>query len=361
MSERIPNSGTASAPDSAPASSSAPAPAPGSATALAPKTRIRRRTVVAFLVTLLVVLSAASFASIALGWGKTSAGVSDQELGEPTQLASTDPFYILLIGSDTLEGTALYTADMSRDPDYAPHADAITLMRVDPAALTLTLVSVPADTVLQDYNLRLRDSLAEGGPEETTYLVERLTGVSIGDYFLIDYAAFEALVNQVGSIKVDVPQTLVEQDPLTAKKITVKEGNNQKLDGAHALAYVRASEQYPADVAAHRQHNVREVEAAIISQVFSLDDAKVRAALGVFESGVETSMSNQDLLALVTRFYSNKEQAQVFSCTGPYLTTGIDVEGRPFIRTSPNVWRELMTIVDAGENPADYPQYTFGS
>ena len=44
-----------------------------------------------------------------------------------------DPFYVLLIGSDSRKGTALYTGKASDHAQLDQHADVITLVRVDPA------------------------------------------------------------------------------------------------------------------------------------------------------------------------------------------------------------------------------------
>ena len=58
-----------------------------------------------------------------------------------------DPFYVLLIGSDSRKGTALYTGKASDHAQLDQHADVITLVRVDPANYQITLVTVPRDTV----------------------------------------------------------------------------------------------------------------------------------------------------------------------------------------------------------------------
>lgn len=42
-----------------------------------------------------------------------------------------DPFYVLLIGSDSRKGTALYTGKASDHAQLDQHADVITLVRVD--------------------------------------------------------------------------------------------------------------------------------------------------------------------------------------------------------------------------------------
>ena len=97
-----------------------------------------------------------------------------------------DPFYVLLIGSDSRKGTALYTGKASDHAQLDQHADVITLVRVDPANYKLTLVTVPRDTVLPGESSKINDTLVHGDPLQTVDAVERLTGIEI-DYYLDDH------------------------------------------------------------------------------------------------------------------------------------------------------------------------------
>jgi anionic cell wall polymer biosynthesis LytR-Cps2A-Psr (LCP) family protein len=320
---------------------------------------IHRRFVVRFLIAMLIVLSVLSFASIAFGWGR-DAGQDNMDSGTPTQLADTSPFYVLLIGNDSLEGTALYTGEIDEDKKPVIHAEAITLARMDPRAFTITLVTVPSNTVLYDSDEQVRDSMRDGGPEQTVYTVERITGVDVRYYFMLDYNGFEEVVKRMGRVTADVPATFRIQDPVTAKPIVVKKGENRELNAAEALGLARAWWPYENDFDAHRQLNVRTMETDLINRTLGSDDEKVRKVLGTFEKNCNTNIDKELLISLVTRFYENKDAVTIYSCTGPYLTTSISENGEPIIRQPPSAWRELMTVVDAGEDPAAaFPMYDF--
>lgn len=322
---------------------------------------IHRRLVVRFLLVVLTILTALSFASIAFGWGQNSQTIVEDS-ATPTQLSDTSPFYVLLIGTDSLEGTALYSGSIDgQDADpLDQQADALTLVRVDPGTFTLTLVTVPANTVLYDGEDQLRDSLSEGGPLQAVYTVERITGIDVRYYFMFDFSDFETIIDQVGSLRANVPHSIEMQDPVTAKTVRVLQGADQELTGAQALAFLRTWDCYDTDPDAFRQRNVRDAEADVFWQILGFDDEKVRLVLGALEQHCVTDMDNSMLLALVTRFYQNKEAVQLFACTGPYLTTAIGPTGEPIIRQSTAAWRELMTVVDSGANPAEVlPQYDF--
>ncbi len=47
-------------------------------------------------------------------------------------VSSPEPFYTLLIGSDSRKGTALYTGKKTDHAQVDQHADVMTLVRVDP-------------------------------------------------------------------------------------------------------------------------------------------------------------------------------------------------------------------------------------
>lgn len=316
---------------------------------------IHRRLVVRFLLVLLVLLSAASFISIGLGLGLNTSSDGQEESGTPTKLSDMSPFYVLLIGSDSMEGTALYTGGMNEQPQ----ADGLLLARIDPANCIVTLVTVPSNTVLEDFDGMVRDSLTDG-PTQTVHMVERIVGVDIRYYFLMDFSGFEALLGQVGTLQADVPVSITMQDPISARPITVPSGKNVELDEAATLAYVRSSEPYAVDADAHRQLNIRTVITDVMFQVLDLEDDGVRKALGVFEKEVDTNIGNNLLISLVTRFYDERENVKVYACTGPYLASAVNEQGQPIVTNRVSDWRALMTVVDSGEDPAAVmPQYDF--
>lgn len=316
---------------------------------------IHRRFVVRFLLVLLVLLSAASFISIALGLGLNTSDGGQEESGTPTKLTDMSPFYVLLIGSDSLEGTALYTGGDNSNQQ----ADGLLLARIDPANCVLTLVTVPSNTVIEDFDGMVRDSLS-GGPQQTVHMVERVVGVNIRYYFLMDFSGFETLLGQVGRVKADVPVSITMQDPITAKQVTVPSGKGVELDEAATLAYLRATDPYLADADPHRQLNVRSVVSDMVFTVLGLEDDGVRKALGVFEEHVDTDITNSLLISLVTRFYDERESVKVYACTGPYLASAVNAQGEPIVTNQVSAWRSLMSVVDSGEDPAAaMPQYDF--
>ena len=190
------------------------------------------------------VVAVLSLAFIGAGVGSwdNAAGQVQTDSVSIEAVSSSEPFYTLLIGSDSRKGTALYTGKKTDHAQVDQHADVMTLVRVDPETYTITLVSIPRDTVFQGTSLKINDSLLGGDPEEVVASVERLTGVAIEYYMLTTFTSFEALIDALGGVTVDVPKNVTVPDPMTAENVSLKAGRSQSLDGSEALVLARATQ-----------------------------------------------------------------------------------------------------------------------
>lgn len=311
--------------------------------------KMRDRTV-GILASLVIVLIAAAAVLIVITPDEVQ-DVAPEDMTAAAPLPSAQPFYVLLIGSDSRKGTALYTGSAKDHAQVDQHSDIMTLVRVDPTAHQLTLVSVPRDTVLNGTTRKINDSLISGNPEETVGDVEELTGVHIDYYMMTTFTSYESIVDALGGVTADVHVTITVKDPLTAKDVTVKSGNNQLLDGAHALVLARARHEYGDNEEAVRQRNVRALETSIIQKVFSFDEDKARRALTVLQSNTTTNMSDQMVTSLVLDFAANKKSVVIYSCTGPYVGDYRATDGAWVVPEDSDTWSRLMDAVDAGDDP----------
>lgn len=264
-----------------------------------------------------------------------------------------EPFYVLLIGSDSRKGTALYTGKDRTASDDDSRADVITLMRVDPITYTITLVSVPRDTVLDGQTAKINDSLLGKHPERTVTEVEKLTGVDIDYYMMTSFISFEFLVDALGGVTVDVPATITVEDPLTAESVTVEAGKHKKLDGSQALVLARARKEYGAEGDVARQANVRALEVAMMQQVMENPEdsgAFVEALL----KHTETDLDPAVVASTAAVFAEHADDVVFYSCTGP-ADGGTNNDGVWVVEEDAEAWVALMDVVDAGGNPAEAP------
>ena len=154
---------------------------------------------------------------------------------------------LLLLGIDRRGGTG-----------WAYRTDTIMIVTLDPGTGSAGILSIPRDLQLaipghgQDrintanvYGSRSDDP--EGGPALLASTIETSFGIPIDGYLMVDFRAFEEIVDTLGGIEVDVPRALHDTrypdpkpgDPHAFKTIHFEPGP-QQMDGARALEYARS-------------------------------------------------------------------------------------------------------------------------
>jgi LCP family protein required for cell wall assembly len=86
------------------------------------------------------------------------------------------------------------------------------------------------------YPLGIAFEVPGGGPTLAMQTVEALVGVPIDYYAIIDFFAFEQLIDELGGIYVDVPNEITV-DPIGKGNTLTLSPGRQLLDGGTALAY----------------------------------------------------------------------------------------------------------------------------
>ena len=247
------------------------------------------------IVALLIVGAIGAFAYINNVTGRLHAGV-DQNLRDA--LVQTDmgkePFYMLLLGTDK---SAVRDDDEEFGGVY--RTDSMMLARIDPVNRKVTLVSIPRDTLVnlgEDGYQRVNAAYAFGGPAEAVSAVSDLAGVDISHYAEIDFDGFEAIVDALGGVEVDVP---IEIDDWEAGGYVP--AGLQTLNGEQALVVCRARAAY-ADVSAApdlmRAANQRLVLSAIAHKLLESDVATIANTVTSVADYVTTDLELNDIVGL---------------------------------------------------------------
>lgn len=260
-----------------------------------------------------------------------------------------DPFYVLLIGSDSRKGTALYTGRSNEHSQVDQRSDILTLVRVDPRNYVITLVTVPRDTELAGQYAKINEAFLEADPEKAVAAVGDLTGVYADYYAVTTFIGFEDLVDGLGGVEADVPRAVKVQDPSTAADVELEPGDDQHLDGSEALVLARARKEYGDNQDALRQVNVRALEEALIRKVVD-GEVSAAAASSVFSSTTSSDLDVQVLERLAQDFTNHRDQVVIYSCTGPYKGEE-NASGLWVVKEDPETWAQLMRVVDAGADP----------
>ncbi len=150
---------------------------------------------------------------------------------------------LLLMGVDTR------TWDSNWGP---PRADTLILLTLDPETQSAGMLSLPRDLFVEipgfgygkintAYVLGQRHYGEWGGATLTVRTVERLLNVSIPYFVVVDFRSFILLVDAMGGVKVDIPETIVVdiQSAQGYKNIRLEPGR-QTINGEMALAYARS-------------------------------------------------------------------------------------------------------------------------
>lgn len=263
--------------------------------------------------------------------------------------APTEPFYVLLIGSDTRKGTALYTGKPTEHAQVDQHSDVMTLMRIDPRKYTISLLTIPRDTVIAEGSEKINCALLGDDPEEVVRAVYELTGLEADYYMLTTFGLFANLVDAIGGVTMDVAVSVEASDPTTGGTIRVEAGPAQKLDGAQALALARARSEYVENQDAMRQMNVRLLEQAIIERMLGGDGVGVEALLVVLEGDVRTNMDLSVIGQAVLDFIDHADEVKIYSATGPYTGYVRMDDEQWVIPNDADAWKRIMRKFKLGK------------
>ncbi len=131
-----------------------------------------------------------------------------------------------------------------------PRTDTMMLLTIDPATGTAGMLSIPRDMwvaipgydygkINTAYQLGEIFDLPGGGPGLAMASVEQLLGIEIDYYAQVDFHAFEKLIDEIGGVKLNIPEE-IKVDPRGGKPIRKLQPGIQTLPGDIALAYARS-------------------------------------------------------------------------------------------------------------------------
>lgn len=213
----------------------------------------------------------------------------------------TDRINILVMGldyRDWLEG------------DGPPRTDSMMLVTVDPITKSAGMLSIPRDLWVEipgfDHNrintayfLGETHRLPGGGPGLAMATVENLLGVSVPYYALIEFSAFERMIDEIGGVEVLV-QERMKISPIGQLSFWL-EPKGYRLNGAEALAYARARKTEGGDF--DRAQRQQQVLLAIRSQILEVNLvpqllARAPALYQELRDGIHTNLTLDQMVAL---------------------------------------------------------------
>lgn len=146
-------------------------------------------------------------------------------------LTAKDKATIMIMGVD------------ERDDDVG-RSDTLMIASIDPKSNQASLLSVPRDTrvKIKGHGFdKINAAYAYGHERLSQDTVERLLGLNIDHYIIINTKSFAKIIDALGGIDIDVPKRMYYEDPWDddgGLVIDFKPGM-QHMNGAKAITYVR--------------------------------------------------------------------------------------------------------------------------
>lgn len=287
---------------------------------------------------------AAAYRSTGQATGVTHSSPSPsagQPAGNPG--AGQAPFTVLLLGSDNDEKFAqgqLLTQSM-------------ILVRVDPAAQKVTMLSIPRDLQVPiaggGYG-KIMEAFAYGGANTAIQTVERDFDVQVDDYVWIGLQGLVKLVDYVGGVDVITTNPVMDDyypndvgttNPYSLKRLAVMPGP-QHMNGSQALEYVR-SRHSDAREDFGRSFRQQQVLVALRAKAKGLNPSDLPGLAQALNGELQTSMSvdrARELLPIATRLQPSDINTVVM--VGPQYTSDASAGGADVL--VPN-WDGILPLV----------------
>jgi polyisoprenyl-teichoic acid--peptidoglycan teichoic acid transferase len=220
------------------------------------------------------------------------------------------PFYMVLMGED------------KRPTDKVGNSDTLMVAYVDPPRKHVTLLSIPRDTrvaIPGHGTEKINSAALLGGPALTIETVKKYTGLPISHYLVVDFNGFKDLVDAIGGVTVDVPQTIKDGKAADHNwRAEVVNKGVQRLDGAHALTFVRSRHFADGDFTRIKDQQI--FLKALAKQTMQVGNVvNIPKITDALMKNVTTDMSVDDMVGLAADF-KGMENGSVTGAMAPGTT-----------------------------------------
>jgi len=191
-----------------------------------------------------------------------------------------------------------------------PRTDSMMLISIDPITRKAAMLSIPRDLWVEipgfgherintAYPSGENNRLPGGGPELAMRTVESVVGVPVQYYAVIEFSAFEDMIDEIGGIDVTVAERM-KISPIGRPSIWL-EAKATHLDGPQTLAYARIRKVAGDDFG--RAQRQQQVAFAILDRVVGFDMVptlitRAPALWAELQSGIRTNMTLEQMISL---------------------------------------------------------------
>lgn len=235
-------------------------------------------------------------------------------------------------------GTKVLTTDIANPPEelkklryqalvnsFEGLTDTMLLLRFNPEAKKLSLLSIPRDTrtYIPEHGLKkLNEANVYGGPALSAKAVsDLLGGVGIDRYVNINVQGVQALVEALGGVTVYVPKDMKYRDESQHLYINLKAGK-QHLNGDQALQLLRFRYDENGDIGRIQRQQM--VIRALMEQALNPTTVtRIPQILEVIKTHIDTNLTVEELVALVGfAAQVNRSNTQMLMVPGDFSAAG---------------------------------------
>ncbi len=298
--------------------------------------------------------------------------VSPSKSPDPTDLNDGEAINILLMGSDSRDGE---NGDIGGNVAQGMRNDTTIIMHIASDRSRVDLVSIPRDAQVEipsckyfdgttikatsgDFNVAFSNGGRHGDPAEaaacTINTVQKMTGLTIDHWAVIDFSGFEDMINALGGVPMCIPEKIV------SKKARLNlEPGPQVLSGRQALGLARMRTAEVGDVSGSdlqriaRQHELlRQVSRVILSKNLLTDAGELTQFLKAAATAMtmDTDLASTKYLLGLGFSLRNVNPASINFYTVPWKYTE-DFNNVIILDEARTMWGELA---------ADEPLATVG-
>ena len=254
------------------------------------------------------------------------------------QPVNSDPYYVLLLGTDGRPGETEY------------RADSIILARVDPAQKRVTLLSIPRDTYVTWKGSQMKINAVHfyDGAAGMVQIVNELCGVKISHYAEVNFDGLAGITHAVGGVTVDVDQYMRDTENFSG--VTELYAGRQTLNGEQALFYTRCRYAF-ADSDYTRMRHQRTFIKALLSQVLSSGDpVKIASIINSVADMVVTDLSVSDAISLASQMVGLNAESGIYTAYVP--STPETIGDQSYVIADDDALAEMMKLIDQGKDPS---------
>lgn len=262
----------------------------------------------------------------------TAKGVFSQRSGKiDPKLKAGKPVSVLLMGTDV--------GALNRG-NKGGNTDTLELMTVNPKKQTITMTSIPRDTLVRvntddgpDY-VKINAAYSIGGPKQTVKQVSELLNVPIDYYAVLNMGVLKKVVNAVGGVDVNNPFAFDYEGHHFPK-------GKQHLTGSEALKFSRMRYDDPNNDYG-RQKRQQQVMISVIHELKSSGSVSaVNKILDAVKDGVKTNVPIDNVATLYANYHLTMNHVKTYHFQGRDAT----IAGASFQIAAPKEINRVSKLV----------------